>query len=185
MRILVAEDEAIIRMGLKAMLEEMGHTVVGAVADGLAAVEMARTTQPDLVILDVKMPGLDGLAAAEAITAERAVPIVILSAYSDRTLVAKAASLAVHAYLVKPMRSGELAAALEIAVSHFAEAEALRQEAADLRQALRAREVLDRAKRLLRERDGMTEAEAFRTIQTRARQERRTMEQVAREILGE
>lgn len=137
MRILIADDEAIIRLGLQATLEEMGHQVVGAAPDGASAVELARATRPDLVILDVKMPGLDGLDAAAAIARDRPVPVVILSAYSDRSLVERAVGLAVHGYLVKPIRPAELGPALEIAVNRFREAQALRREAQDLQDALR------------------------------------------------
>ncbi len=185
MRILIADDEAIIRLGLKAMLEEMGHDVVAAAADGQAAVQLARETQPDLALLDIKMPGLDGLGAAEAIAAERPIAIVILSAYSDRDLVARAASLAVHAYLVKPIRPTELAPTLEIAQSRFEEAQALRQEAAGLEEAMAARAVVGEAKRRLMAREGLTEAAAFRAIQERARRERRSMREVAEALLAE
>ncbi|MGQ9684325.1 MAG: ANTAR domain-containing response regulator [Anaerolineae bacterium] len=183
MRILIADDEAIIRLGLKAELEQMGHQVVAAASDGIAAVELARTTRPDLAILDIKMPGLDGLDAAEAIAADRPLPIVILSAYADRRLVERAASLAVHGYLVKPVRPSELEPALEIAVSRFEEAEALRKEAHDLQEALRTRATVDEAKRMLIKARGWREEEAFRRLQARARNERRTMRQVAEELL--
>lgn len=185
MRILIADDEAIIRLGLKAMLEEMGHEVVGAAADGRAAIDLARSTQPDMIILDIKMPGLDGLQVAEAIAAERPVPIVILSAYSDRELIERAASLAVQAYLVKPIRPAELGPTLEIALDRFVETQALRREAADLTEALRAREVVGRAKQLLMERHGLSEAEAFRTLQAEARRERRSMREISERLLGE
>ncbi|MGQ9687030.1 MAG: ANTAR domain-containing response regulator [Thiobacillaceae bacterium] len=183
MRILIADDEAIIRLGLKAELEEMGHQVVATAADGIAAVEQARATRPDLAILDIKMPGLDGLEAAETIAAERPMPIVILSAYADRRLVERAASLAVHGYLVKPVRPSELEPALEIAVSRFEEAETLRREAQDLQEALRTRATVDEAKRMLIKARGWREEEAFRRLQARARSERRTMRQVAEELL--
>jgi response regulator NasT len=183
LRILIADDEAIIRMGLKAMLEDMGHQVVGAAADGAAAVRLARLLQPDLVILDVKMPGLDGLQAAEAITAERPVPILILSAFADRELVERASGVAVHGYLVKPIRPAELGPALEVAVGRFDQWLALRQEVTDLKEALLSREIVERAKRVLMERDGLKEQEAFRRIQAQARQERRPMRAVAEQVL--
>ena len=183
MRILIAEDEAIIRLGLKAMLEEMGHQVVGAAADGVTAVQLARSLKPDLAILDIKMPNLDGLDAAEAITAERPLPIVILTAYSSRDLVERAANLSVHGYLVKPIRPAELGPALEIAVSRFEEMQTLRQEAADLQEALRARAVIEEAKRLLVKRYGLKEEEAFRRLQEQARRERRPMRDVSEDIL--
>ncbi len=184
MRILIADDEAIIRLGLKAMLEEMGHEVVASAADGAAALALARSTRPDLAILDIKMPVLDGLAAAEAIAAERPVAIVILSAYSDRELVERAASLAVHAYLVKPIRPAELAPTLEVARQRFEEVQALRQEAAGLEEALAARAAVEQAKRRLMA-GGLSEAEAFHAIQAQARRERRSMRQVAEELSAE
>lgn len=183
MRILIADDEAIIRMGLRAMLEEMGHQVVGAAADGAAAIRMARTTQPDLVLLDIKMPEVDGFAAAEAIAAERPVAILMLTAYSDRDLVERAASLAVHGYLVKPARDTELEAAVEMAVGRFHEWQELQRQAADLQEALAARELVDQAKQVLMQRRGLSEREAFLWLQRRSRYRRRPMVEVAREIL--
>jgi len=185
LRILIADDEAIIRMGLKALLEDMGHRVVGAAADGANAVRLAHSLQPDLVILDVKMPGLDGLQAAEAITTERPVAIVILSAYADQELVERASSVAVHGYLVKPIRPAELGPALEVAASRFEQWLALRQEVTDLEEALLSREVVERAKRVLMEREHLKEDEAFHRIQAQARQQRRPMREVAEEVLSQ
>lgn len=184
MRVLIADDEAIIRMGLKAMLEDMGHQVIGAAADGTSAVRLARSLQPDLVILDIKMPGLDGLQAAEAIASERPVPILVLSAYSDWELVQRAASLAVYGYLVKPIRPAEMESALEIAVSRFGRWRALQQEAGRLQETLSTREIVERAKQVLMERDSLTEKEAFHRIQGQARRERRSMRAVAEEVLS-
>lgn len=183
MRILIADDEAMIRLGLRTMLEEMGHQVVGSAVDGTAAVRLADALQPDLVILDIKMPGLDGLAAAQRIAAEQAVPIIMLTAYSERELVEQAASLAVQGYLVKPIREADLAPAIEIAVSRFQEWSALREQASSLQEAVLARELVDRAKRVLMEREGLTEEEAFLRIQRRSRYRRRSMGDVAREVL--
>ncbi|MDI7275490.1 MAG: response regulator [Anaerolineae bacterium] len=183
MRILIADDEAIIRLGLKATLEAMGHQVVGVAADGASAIELARTALPDLVILDIKMPGIDGLDAAEAISRERPVPIVILTAYSSPDLVGRAASLAIHGYLVKPIRPVELGPALEIAVSRFEQARALRQQAADLQEALRSRQVIERAKLRLMESRGLSEGEALRWLRARARRQRRSMREVSDEVL--
>lgn len=185
MRVLIADDEALIRMGLKGMLEEMGHQVVGAAADGIRAVELARQTQPDLAILDIKMPGMDGLEAARLITAERPMPILILTAYSDRELVERAKEVAVLAYLVKPVRDSELAAAIEIAVARFEEWRELEREAKSLQEALATRQVVDQAKRLLMSRYGLTEREAFMRIHCQSRDSRRPMREVAEEILRE
>ncbi|MBM4429288.1 MAG: response regulator [Chloroflexi bacterium] len=183
MRILIADDEAIIRMGLKAMLQDMGHEVVAAAANGAEAVRLAGELQPELVILDIKMPEMDGLAAAEAITSQRALPVVMLTAYSDRDLVSRAAHLAVHAYLVKPVQPADLGTALPIAVARFAEWQAVRQEAASLRDALETREVVERAKRVLMDREHCKEAQAFAYLQATARRQRRPMRQVAQEVL--
>jgi AmiR/NasT family two-component response regulator len=183
LRVLLADDEAIIRAGLQQMLEEMGHRVVGAARDGVAAVQMARNSRPDLVVLDIKMPGMDGLAAAEAIAAEQPVPILILSAYSDRDLVERATTLAVQGYLVKPIQEGSLAAAIQIALARFDEWRSLQREAADVHEALLTRDLVDRAKRLLMERQGLTEWEAFARIQQRSRRQRRPMREIAEQIL--
>jgi response regulator NasT len=184
-RILIADDEALTRMGLRAMLREMGHTVVGAAADGTAALSLACETQPDLAVLDIKMPGMDGLAVAKAIAEQCPLPVVILTAYSERDLVQRAAATeTVQAYLVKPIREGELAPAIELATSRFAEWQALQQEAADRAEALATREVMDQAKRVLMERNGRSEREAFLEIQHRARQQRLMMRKVAEALLS-
>jgi AmiR/NasT family two-component response regulator len=183
MRILIADDEAIIRLGLTTMLEDLGHTVVGAAADGVAAVNLARQLQPDLVILDIKMPLLDGLDAAEEIAAERPVPILILSAYSYPALIERASSLAVQGYLVKPIRPVDLEPAIAIATARFEQWQELQREAADLREALATREVVEKAKRKLIETEKLSEAEAFQRLQAQARRERRRMREVAEEML--
>jgi len=183
MRVLIADDEAIIRLGLGEMLEDLGHTVVGSVGDGDAAVQMARESRPDLVILDIKMPGMSGLDAAEAITSEHPVPVIILSAYSDRALVEQAAGLAVQGYLVKPVRPADLEPTLQLAANRFEQWQTLRQEAADLREAMAVREVVDQAKRILMQGQKMTEAQAFARLQMQARRRRLPMRQVAEEVL--
>jgi len=181
MRILIADDESIIRMGLKKMLEEMGHQVVAA-PDGLRALKLARYTKPDLAILDIKMPEMDGLEVARILHEERPIPIIILTAYSDKELVEQAKEAAVMAYLVKPIRETELAPALEIAVARFQERHQLQEEAGKLKESLRARKVIEAAKRVLMQR-GMSEAEAFMFIHRRSRFRRRPMKEVAQEIL--
>ena len=184
MRVLIADDEALTRMGLQTMLREMGHTIVGAAADGVAALRLAGETRPDLAILDIKMPGMDGLAVAEAIAERYHLPVVMLTAYSEHDLIERAAATeAVQAYLVKPVREADLAPVIELAVARFAEWRALQQEAAGRQEALAAREVVARAKQVLMRRDGLTEGQAFLEIQHRARRQRRTMRQVAEEVL--
>jgi response regulator NasT len=184
LRILIADDESIIRMGLQVMLRDLGYRVVGAARDGAEALELARRKHPDLAILDIKMPHLDGLEVAEALAAERPIPVIILTAFSDREYVERARSTAVHAYLVKPVREEKLAPTIEIARARFAEQQALQEERLSLEEALETREVLARAKQHLMERLGISEAEAFRLIHRRARDTRRSMRAVAEEVLG-
>jgi AmiR/NasT family two-component response regulator len=184
MRILIADDEALTRMGLRTMLQEMGHFVVGAAADGVTALRMACESGPDLAVLDIKMPGMDGLAVAQAIAEQCPLPVVMLTAYSERDLVQQAAATeTVQAYLVKPIREADLGPALELAIARFAEWWVLRQEAANRQEALVVREIVAQAKEVLMERDGLSEREAFLEIQHRARRLRQKMRQVAEEIL--
>jgi AmiR/NasT family two-component response regulator len=184
MRVLIADDEALTRMGLRTMLREMGHMVAGVAADGLTALRLACESRPDVAILDIKMPALDGLAVAKAITEQCPLPVVMLTAYSERDLVQQAAATeSVQAYLVKPIREADLAPAIELAVARFAEWQALRQEAQDRQEALRVREIVDQAKQALIQRDGLAEGQAFLQIQHVARRQRRTMRQVAEDIL--
>jgi AmiR/NasT family two-component response regulator len=183
-RLLIADDEALTRMGLRTMLYEMGHTLVGTAADGVTALRLACETRPDLAILDIKMPGMDGLAVAEAIAGRCPLPVVMLTAYSERALVERAAATeTVQAYLVKPIREADLSPAIDLATARFSEWQALRQEAADRQEALESRMIVDRAKRLLMQRETLTEGEAFLKIQRHARRERRAMRQIAEEIL--
>jgi AmiR/NasT family two-component response regulator len=184
MRILIADDEFLIRMGLRKMLEEAGHQVVAAAPDGRTAVRMARDLDPELAILDIKMPGYDGLEAAHRIAAERPVPIILLTAYGQRDLVERATRAPVMAYLVKPVKEAELLATIEIAATRFAERLKMAEQTADLRETLEDRKVIERAKGLLMARDGLSEDQAHRYIQAQARQERRSMRDVAEEILA-
>jgi len=185
MRILIADDEALTRMGLRKILSDMGHPVVGTAADGIAALRIACERHPDLALLDIKMPGMDGLAVAQAIAECCPLPVVMLSAYSERELVERAAATAtVQAYLVKPVREADLGPVLELAASRFAEWSALQAEAAGQQQALEDRRLVARAKGQLMERQGLSEAQAFLEIQGRARRVRQTMRQVAEEILA-
>ncbi|MFI5957109.1 ANTAR domain-containing response regulator [Cryptosporangium sp. NPDC051539] len=181
-RVLIAEDEALIRLDLKEMLVEEGYEVVGEAGDGQKAIELAEELHPDLVILDVKMPVLDGLAAAERIAGDRIAPVVILTAFSQRDLVERARSAGAMAYLVKPFQKKDLLPTIEMAVSRFAEITALEKEVTDLTERLTTRKVIERAKGLLQE-QGMSEPEAFRWIQRTAMDRRTTMKLVAETIV--
>ena len=183
MRVLVAEDEALIRMDLVEMLEEEGYAVVGEAADGGAAVTMATDLRPDLVLLDVKMPVLDGLSAAEQIVAARIAPVVILTAFSQRDLVERAREAGVMAYLVKPFQKKDLLPAIEMAASRFHELVTLEREVGDLSGRLEARKLVDRAKGRLQSEQGMSEPEAFRFLQRRSMDTRRSMRAVAQDVL--
>ena len=184
LRVLLAEDESIIRLGLRRILEEAGHQVVAA-PDGRTAVKLARQTRPDLALLDIKMPGLDGLEAAREIYLQRPLPIVLLTAYGDQELVERAAGLPILAYLIKPVNEQELLATLEVVTARFEEQQWLVQQATELEEQLEARKAVERAKGVLMERESLGEKEAYMRIQRQARQERRTMRQVAEGILGE
>jgi len=183
-RVLVAEDEALIRLDLKEMLEEEGYDVVGEAGDGEEAVAMANRLRPDLVILDVKMPKLDGIAAAERIAGERVAPVVILTAFSQRDLVERAREAGAMAYLVKPFQKKDLVPTIEMATSRFAEIVALEQEVGGLQERLEARKAVERAKGVLMTEHGMTEPEAFRWIQRTAMDRRTTMRAIADAVLA-
>jgi len=178
-RVVVAEDEALIRMDLVEMLGEQGYDVVGEAGDGARAVELAEDLRPDLVILDVQMPVLDGIAAAERIAQARIAPVVILTAFSQRDLVERARDAGAMAYLVKPFSAGDLVPAIEMAVSRFAELAQLESEVQDLTEQLASRKAVDRAKGVLQEQLGISEPEAFRWIQKTAMDLRLSMRQVA------
>ena len=183
-RVLVAEDEALIRLDLREMLEEEGYDVCGEAGDGETAARLAVELQPDLVILDVRMPVLDGIAAAARIASARIAPVIILTAFSQRDLVERAREAGAMAYLVKPFQKKDLLPAIEMAVSRFAELTALEAEVEDLQGRLAARKTIERAKGLLQARDGLSEPDAFRRIQREAMNRRTTMVAVATEVLG-
>src|SRR4051794_38581262 len=183
LRVVIAEDEALIRLDLKEMLEEEGYSVVAEAGDGESAVGHVTTLRPDLAILDIKMPILDGISAAERIAAERIAPVVILTAFSQRELVERARDAGAMAYLVKPFTKADLVPAIEMAVSRFAEIRALDDEIGTLRERLEVRKLLDRAKGLLQTDHGLTEPEAFRWIQKTSMDRRLTMRKVAEAVI--
>ena len=180
---MIAEDEALIRLDLKEMLEEEGYQIAGEASDGERAVELASELRPDLVILDVKMPVLDGITAAERIAANRVCPVVILTAFSQRELVERARDAGAMAYLVKPFTKADLVPAIEIAVSRFQEMSALGTEVGTLRERLEVRKLLDRAKGRLQAEAGLSEPQAFRWIQQASMNRRIPMREVAEEVL--
>jgi AmiR/NasT family two-component response regulator len=182
MRVLIAEDEAIIRMDLREMLTEEGHEVVGEARDGAEAVALARELTPDVVFMDVKMPGMDGIEAAGVLTSERVAPIVMVTAFSQSTYVERACSAGAMAYLVKPFTKRDILPAMHVAVSRFAETRALETEVSDLSERLETRKVLDRAKGVLMAK-GMTEPEAFKRLQRLAMDKRRSLREIAEAVL--
>lgn len=181
--VVIAEDEVLIRMDLKEMLTEEGYDVVGEAGDGKAAIELATEHRPDLVILDVKMPVLDGIAAAEAIARDRIAPVVMLTAFSQRELVERARDAGAMAYLVKPFNITDLVPAIELAVSRFQELAQLEREVAGLTDRLETRKAVDRAKGILQEGLTLSEPEAFRWIQKTAMDLRLSMRQVAEGVI--
>jgi AmiR/NasT family two-component response regulator len=188
-RVVIAEDEAIIRLDLKEILQSEGYEVVGETGRGDEAVDLVRRHQPDLVILDIKMPGLDGIEAARRITSEQRLPVLILTAFSQRNLIEDARDAGVAAYLVKPFQRHELVPAIEVALSRFAELKAIDDEAAaasppgTLEDKLETRRQVDRAKAVLMDEHGLSEADAFAFIQRTAMGRRVRMRQVAQEVL--
>jgi response regulator NasT len=181
--VLVAEDEALIRLDLVEMLREEGYQVVGEAGDGEEAVRLAGELRPDLVILDVKMPKMDGIEAASVIAKDRIAPVVILTAFSQRDLVERARDAGAMAYLVKPFAKRDLVPAVELAMSRFSELQALENEVASLTDRLETRKVIERAKGLLMSAQGLTEPEAFRWIQRTAMDRRTTMKAVAEAVV--
>jgi response regulator NasT len=182
-RVLIAEDEALIRLDLKEMLEEEGYDVVGEVGDGQQAVDRARELAPDLVILDIQMPVLDGLSAAEQIASARIAPVIVLTAFSQRELVERARDAGAMAYLVKPFSKNDLVPAIEVARARFTEMTALDGEVRTLEERLETRKVVEQAKGKLMADRGLTEADAFRWIQRTAMNQRTSMKALAQEVM--
>jgi two-component system, response regulator PdtaR len=184
MRILVAEDETIIRLDLKDLLERAGFEVCAEARDGEEAVELARSERPDLALMDVKMPRLDGIEAAKRILEERPIPIVMLTAYGQQELVARAAEAGVFGYLVKPFREQDLLPAIHTARARHEELQALREEAESLQEALAARKVIERAKGLLMEKEKLTEDEAFSRLRRAAQASQRSLKMIAEAVVA-
>lgn len=182
-RVVIAEDEAIIRLDLKETLEEEGYEVVGETGRGDEAVRLVRELRPDIAVLDVKMPGVDGLTAAREITAERLCAVLILTAFSQRELVEQARDAGALAYLVKPFQRSELVPGIELAIGRFREMQELLDRNVELSEQLETRKIVDRAKGLLMDRDGLSEAEAFSFVQRRAMSDRTTMRAVAEGVI--
>jgi len=183
-RVVIAEDEAIIRLDLKETLEEEGYEVVGETGRGDEAVELVRTLQPDVAILDVKMPGVDGLEAARQITSDRLAAVLILTAFSQRELIEQARDAGALAYLVKPFQRSELVPAVEVAIGRFQEIKSLHDQAQNLEEQLATRKLVDRAKGKLMDAHGLSEQDAFSFIQRTAMQHRLTMRVVSEQVLA-
>ena len=182
-RVVIAEDEAIIRLDLREILEEQGYEVVGEAARGDEAIELVRSLRPDLAILDVKMPGLDGLSAARVITGERLAAVLVLTAFSQRELVEEARDAGALAYLVKPFQERDLVPAMEVALARHAEMVALERTIGDLEARLEARKTVDRAKGRLMDEHGLDEQSAWRFIQTSAMNGRTNVGAIAQRVL--
>ncbi len=182
-RIVIADDEPLIRIDLRETLESLGYEVVGEAADGKHAVDLARTLRPDIVIMDIKMPEMDGIAALRILTEENIAPVLLLTAYGEGELVQQASDAGAVAYLVKPFRQSDLQPQIEVALARFGELRTLRAELDDVREALTVRKLVERAKGLLMETQGLKEAEAFRRIQKLSMDTRKSMKEVAEAIL--
>ena len=183
-RVVIAEDEAIIRLDLKEILEEEGYEVVGETGRGDHAIELVRELAPDLAILDIKMPGMDGLTAARTIAGERLAAVLILTAFSQHDLVEQARDAGALAYLVKPFQTSDLLPAIVTALGRFEQIVALERENADLAERLEARKIIDRAKGRLMDEHGLTEADSWRFLQKNAMNSRRKIHEVANDVVG-
>jgi AmiR/NasT family two-component response regulator len=182
-RVIIADDESLIRMDLREMLTTLGYLVVGEVGDGRSAVNLARELRPDIVVMDIKMPDMDGIEAARILTEEQIAPVILLTAYSQQELVERAREAGVVGYLVKPFKEHDLTPAIEVALARFKEFQALRKEVDDLKLAFETRKLVDRAKGILMDTQGLTEADAFRKIQKMSMNLRKPMKEVADAII--
>jgi response regulator NasT len=182
-RLVIADDESLIRMNLKETLIGLGYLVVGEAGDGVSAINLARELHPDLVIMDIKMPKLDGIQAAKILTQEKLAPVLLLTAFSDRELVDRAREAGVVNYIVKPFRDAELLPAIEIAMARYQEFLEMEHEITDLKETLETRKVVERAKGILMDSQGLKEAEAFRKIQQLSMNTRKPMREIAQAIL--
>jgi AmiR/NasT family two-component response regulator len=183
LRIVIADNESIIRMDLKELLEEAGHTVVGEAADGVKAIELTRRHRPDLVVMDIKMPEMDGITAAKIISNEKIAPVLLLTAFSQKEIVEKAKDSGVLAYLVKPVKEANLFPAIEIALSRFQEFAELERELEEVKNSLETRKILDRAKGILMDAYNLNESEAYRRIQQYSMSKRKSIREVAEAIV--
>lgn len=182
-RIVIAEDESVIAMDLKEMLNNLGYLVVGEAGDGRSVVNLARELRPDVVLMDIKMPDMDGIEASRILTQERIAPVVLLTAFSQRDLIERAREAGVVAYLVKPVQEADLAPAIEIALARFTEFRELEKEVDTLQDQLETRKLVDRAKGILMDTQGLTEAAAFRRIQKMSMNTRKSMKEIAQAII--
>jgi AmiR/NasT family two-component response regulator len=182
-RLVIADDESIIRMNLKETLVGLGYLVVGEAGDGVSVINLARELKPDLVLMDIKMPKLDGIQAAKILTEEKIAPVLLLTAYSDRELVERAKEAGVVNYVVKPFREAELLPAIEIAMARYQEFLEMDKQISDLKETLDTRKLVERAKGILMDTQGLKEAEAFRKIQQLSMNTRKSMKEIAQAIL--
>jgi AmiR/NasT family two-component response regulator len=183
LRVLIADDEAVIRMGLKTMVASLGYQVVGTAANGDDALEKTKRLKPDLLLLDIKMPGKDGLTVAETLVTELPLPIIMLTAYTEQAMIERAVNAAVMGYLVKPIREEKLRPMIEVALTRFKEMQTVAQEVYELRDQLESRELIEAAKRILVA-AGLSEAESYKRLQMAAREKRRPMRQVAEAVIA-
>jgi response regulator NasT len=183
LRIIIADDEAVIRMGLRTMLEERGYQVVGEAGDGKRVLDLVEKMHPDLVFLDIKMPGLDGLAVAQQLAETHSVPVILLTAYGERSLVDRARQAGVMGYLMKPLRETDLEPAIEVALARFRDLRSLARELTDLQETLETRKLVERAKGVLMQRLGLSEEDAYLRLQRAGRTSRRSMKEIAQQVL--